>query len=496
MNKKSSFLKAMLSIMITASMLSLGSVDTLADNKDDVKIEDETVLYKEEGYLSIRADASSSSEKVGILAKNTSAIKTGKKQGNWIEVESNDIKGWIYEPSIIDSKKDISDYILDNIDDFNVKVQVSKATGQYVNTNNLKYDDFKYSTKVTIPEDNIVFYRSNTLTKYRLDKKGIKEVCLIFEDKAPIFESASSNKVLARVSKDKEFEILNENSSFYKIKYNRGIAYVSKNNSLKKFKQCKLKNKVKVDYVKNTMYDAEVLDNGVVRVNINNKDYYTSIDDVYLFYRADDCSNAVAIANEKEIYNLTGINKKSGIYKITEVSEETDANVDLFMRAEDSNLIVDLDGAIEPLVTFVSKETKSKYLSKYNYEYDNSSTEERNEIINYALKWLGNPYVYGGTSLTEGIDCSAFVQKVLQHSGKTIGRDTATQVSESNGKIIDAEDIQPGDLIYYTRDGKKPYHVVMYLGGDKVVHASCKKFGICIGTVAKDRILMIKNYID
>ena len=86
------------------------------------------------------------------------------------------------------------------------------------------------------------------------------------------------------------------------------------------------------------------------------------------------------------------------------------------------------------------------------------------EIVNYALQFIGNPYVWGGTSLTNGTDCSGFTQSVYAHFGYGLTRTTYTQINE--GRAVSYENAKPGDLIFY--DG----HVTIYMGNGQMVHAS------------------------
>lgn len=101
----------------------------------------------------------------------------------------------------------------------------------------------------------------------------------------------------------------------------------------------------------------------------------------------------------------------------------------------------------------------------------------RTAIVAYAKQFLGNPYVYGGTSLTNGTDCSGFTQGVYAHFGITTGRSSRDQADK--GREIAVSAAQPGDLLFYA-SGDYINHVALYIGGGQVIHASNSTTGIII----------------
>lgn len=109
-----------------------------------------------------------------------------------------------------------------------------------------------------------------------------------------------------------------------------------------------------------------------------------------------------------------------------------------------------------------------------------SSDSLRQSVVNYALQFVGNPYVYGGTSLTNGTDCSGFTQSVLANFGISISRTAASQ--SGGGTAVDMSNLQPGDLLFYD-NGSGIGHVSMYIGNGQVVHASNEQTGIIVSNV-------------
>lgn len=102
------------------------------------------------------------------------------------------------------------------------------------------------------------------------------------------------------------------------------------------------------------------------------------------------------------------------------------------------------------------------------------------KVAAFAQKFVGNPYVYGGTSLTNGTDCSGFTQSVFANFGINIPRTSSAQ--SCSGKSVNLSGVQPGDLIFYARNGSIS-HVALYIGGGQVVHASNEKTGIKISNM-------------
>ena len=116
-------------------------------------------------------------------------------------------------------------------------------------------------------------------------------------------------------------------------------------------------------------------------------------------------------------------------------------------------------------------ENNNYYYNEQIANFDSSYTD----LANYALQFVGNPYVYGGTSLTEGTDCSGFVMRLYENYGVSLPRTAGDQATV--GYAVSIENAQPGDIVSYGYDGIV-YHSAIYIGNEMIVHASTPEGGI------------------
>lgn len=107
-----------------------------------------------------------------------------------------------------------------------------------------------------------------------------------------------------------------------------------------------------------------------------------------------------------------------------------------------------------------------------------STSEVRNALVAYAQQFIGNPYVWGGTSLTGGADCSGYVLALYAQYGYSLPHSSAAQ--SYCGTRIDLSQVRPGDLVFYSNDGANINHVALYIGNGLIAHAANENYGICI----------------
>lgn len=115
------------------------------------------------------------------------------------------------------------------------------------------------------------------------------------------------------------------------------------------------------------------------------------------------------------------------------------------------------------------------------YDDSNSSSTAsptRDAVVAYARQFEGNPYVYGGSSLTNGTDCSGFTMSVYAHFG--VGLPHSSSAQSGCGVAVSLDSLQPGDLLFYSNGGSGIGHVALYIGGGQIIHASTSNTGIIV----------------
>ena len=122
---------------------------------------------------------------------------------------------------------------------------------------------------------------------------------------------------------------------------------------------------------------------------------------------------------------------------------------------------------------------------------DGAVEGDGDDLVEYALQYVGNPYVWGGESLTDGCDCSGFTMKVMEHFGVILPHNAFSQ--RSCGTKISEDELAPGDLVFY--DG--PDHVAIYIGGGQIVHASNPTDGIKVSSYNSSRtVAYCARYVE
>ncbi len=222
----------------------------------------------------------------------------------------------------------------------------------------------------------------------------------------------------------------------------------------------------------------EVLD-GWAHIQSGEVEGYVSMD--YLLTGPDARVKANEIVHTVVVVNGDGLN-------VREAPNTESAVLTQVASGEEMDYLETLDGWIKVAVDADEAYVSADYvtvtekldtaITMTELLYGQGVSDVRVDLVEYAKQFVGNRYVWGGTSLTKGADCSGFVLSVFKKYGISLPHHAASQAGY--GTKISASELQPGDLVFYGNSRGSINHVAIYIGGGQVVHASNERSGIKI----------------
>ena len=414
------------------SIIDTDLVATVSQVKDEYKT---IVIAQVDGYLNVRKEPDTESEVVGKLQNNSAANIVGVV-GDWYKITSGTVTGFV-----------MKEYVLFGKSAETLAEEISKKTGT------------------------------------------------VKADALNIRSSASKEATVVDVMPEGgKCDILAEKDDWYKIEYNDTVGYV-----LGEYLE------VTVD-----METAESKNEEAVRLAAEEAEYmadiakYASSSDAA--YEAAEAAYEAAVRartiadgdpTEKTLMYASEAEGYSGVaydYADEKAAEEAEARAraeqaererqEAERRAEQqrqqaaANRYSSSSSSSGSYSSSSGSSSSSSSSNTYNDAADYADYSKGQQIANYALQFVGNPYVWGGTSLTNGADCSGFVKSVMSDCGISVSGRTAASQS-GGGMTISESQLQAGDLVFYASGGRI-YHVAIYIGGGQVVHAASSSLGICV----------------
>lgn len=228
--------------------------------------------------------------------------------------------------------------------------------------------------------------------------------------------------------------------------------------------------------------------------NINNQENIKSDENVQEFTNSNEANTEIE-ENMNELSTDENISENNNSIEQTNL-ETSDMNDEGKSQISEEKTVLDdvasTDDMIPQTVDF-SEEVQDVQKENSNLQIDENTSSlseiNGNDIANYAVQFVGNPYVYGGTNLTEGTDCSGFTQSVYSNFGVNIARDSSSQINSGANIGTNIEDALPGDLLCFNG------HVGIYIGNGQMVHAANPKRGIVINDVNYDKDKTLKAIV-
>lgn len=223
----------------------------------------------------------------------------------------------------------------------------------------------------------------------------------------------------------------------------------------------------------------EIDENGWAHIKSGKVDGYCSTEFLYLgdaaIARGQEVASMIAVVNTQTLKVRGEPNTESIV--ITLIPQEEELEVVEIMDNGWIKFLLDDEEAYVSGDYVDVEERLEKAVTLTELKYGQGVSDVRVDMVQYAKQFVGNPYVWGGVSLTNGTDCSGFTMSIYKKYGISLPHHAASQAQL--GTKIDISSAQPGDLIFYAKNGSIN-HVAMYIGNGQVIHASSPKTGIKI----------------
>lgn len=451
------------------------SPEEIAESKAQEEAEEHERLMEEEiasfgnlgmcsledgGYLNIREEADTYSDIVGKLY-DKSACSITEDNGEWIKISSGGIKGYVKSQYIKTGDEAYQmardTYVLraiPTVEDLNIRSEANKESdaigtvekgaryeveedlGDWIKLKkgyvSAEFVELKECLNVARKLDE----RTKVLNLYT--NLGISNV----DNYLNIRKGPGDNKdIIGKLPKNAAAEILEEENGWYKIKSGGVTGYVSSKFIL--------------------------TGSAAVNVALEKAELMAIVEADALNVRegpGEEYKAWTQITNS-ERYPVLG--EENGWVKI-DLGDDDDESGET-TTAYVSSDFVEVRYALNEAIKFSEAEIARM-----------KASSKRGQICNYALKFTGNPYVWGGLSLTNGCDCSGFVLKVMQNFGINLPHYSGAQAKM--GRKVDAGSMRPGDLVFYANKSGTINHVAIYIGNGQIVHAANRKSGIKISS--------------
>ena len=426
-------------------------------------------IVKVTGYLNMRENPKSDDTVVGKLMDG-SACEILETLDGWHRVTSGGIEGYISsdyvltgEEAVMAARELVMDRAVITADSLNVRKEpttesdvidrclqgekfeiIGETEGWYQIANGYISAEFA-EREFSLNEARKLDLRAMVLSYY--DNPGVSNVTNYLNIRQ---KPGKEEKIIGKLPSFAGCEILEEQDGWYKIRSGKILGYVS------------------ADYIltgdaakEAAMQHAELM--AVVSTDVLNARMEPTTE-----------SKIWTQITNSERYHV--VEQLDGWVKIEfdESNDETGESTYAYVSTDYVDVRYALDEAI-----------------KFSPAEENASLRSR--MVSYALKFLGNPYVWGGTSLTKGADCSGFTLSVYKQFGMSLPHYSGSQAQM--GTAVKSSNMRPGDLIFYGNSSGTINHVAMYIGNGQVVHAASKRSGIKISSWNYRKPLKIRDII-
>lgn len=362
-------------------------------------------------------------------------------------------------------------------------------------------EDVVYASKANMQQRVVTVQEKKTQTQEQTDKQNTNtKGTVLSAGAAQIFEASLTDESLVMIEEIATPKAVNPKATVTKEAAkedywgytNLGLANVD--NHLNIRQEPSETGKLIGKLSKNAACEILSVEDGWAHIKSGKVDGYCSTD--YLFMGEE------AISKAKEVASLIAVVDTETL-KVREEPNTECQVITLIPRAEELEVVEIMDNGwikfmLDDEEAYVSgdfvkvEERLEKAATLTELLYGQGVSDARVDLVQYAKQFIGNPYVWGGTSLTNGADCSGFTMSVYKKYGINLPHHSGSQAQL--GKKVTLAEAQPGDLVFYAKNGSIN-HVAIYIGGGQVVHASNERTGIKISSVNYRTPAAIRSFL-
>ena len=478
--------------------------ETLPENEEQAKEDEEKKNVVESyqnlgivdvsGYLNMRESASTTSDVIGKLMGGSACEILDDSQEGWYQISSGGLEGYISsefvqtgEAAKTEAFELVKKMAVITTDKLNIRSEPSEdaqvleqalknerysivseqdgwiqISGGYISAD---YVDVRYA----LNEARKLDLRTMVLNMY--DNLGISNVNNYLNIRVEPKEDA---KIIGKMTSKSGGEILEttEDGGWYKIKSGTVTGYIAADPELiatgQEAKDLAMQNATQMAIITTDVLNVRVEPNTDSKIwtQIVKDERYPVVDQQDGWVQID----------------LGSVDAEDG---------SQDGDEKAYISTRDNN--VEVRYALNEAIKFTPAKDSSSGASS---DGSGSSTKQsrRSQLVNYALQFVGNRYVWGGTSLTNGVDCSGFTMRVMEKFGVSLPHYSGSQAQM--GKKVTSATMKPGDLIFYAGSNGKVNHVAIYIGNGRIVHAASRRSGIKTSTWNYRTPVAIRSMLD
>lgn len=447
-----------------------------ADNTK-IKVGDLTITVPEKmlvadvnSFLNVRLQPSSSSPVIAEL-KPGDSVEYISETENWTEVSIDGQIGYVFT-KYTETGSALKKYIKNHLGSVDITGCQTEQSYQavYKTKKAAREDVATYVINGRAKDDAVVYATKSSSDTISNQYEKVEKACVKVDGLRFRAKPSQNSTIYTVFSEGTILDIVSaKNPNWVKVKYNGKTGYASKD-YLKKVKVKVQKSNKAGKIEKNEKVVVSAVLQKWVKVKTNSQNGYVKREDMKVSAQEVSSGSSVVGFMENNLkYEILDVQKDLVFVKLEDGTKGyTKANT---LRAKVSYSEVKVD---KDVIAAAVKETDNVMINDVK---DVSAT--RKKVVEYALKFKGNRYVWGGNSLTNGVDCSGFTQQIYKKFGVNLARCSYAQAN--NGKEIAFEDLKPGDLIfYYNKKLKRIGHVALYIGDNQIVHAQSSKTGIVV----------------